>query len=287
MTETFERLRTYLLERWPAEFPKDQFNTETLAWAQAICESRSFKVLVEDVEETVLVPLVDMANHDPSGCLFRDLYDPERGFQLRITGKSFRKGDELNLRYGELPNWELLLHYGFAIVNNPHDRLDLLLDNCDEDDDMQAAVKRALLLELGRAHGISLEHSVPRIDPKSPEGFPKGLLASMRLLSADESELEPITVNNLAEKTCRVISERCEQEVFSKLEMILNATMASLGTSLEDDLKNRDQHDGDVPERYALIYRLELRKIIQSLLDWIMIHDPRSSDSRYQKSVVQ
>mmetsp|Transcript_31132 Transcript_31132/g.119800 ORF Transcript_31132/g.119800 Transcript_31132/m.119800 type:complete len:241 (+) Transcript_31132:255-977(+) len=55
MSETFEKLQKYLLERWPAEFPKDQFDRETLKWAQAICESRSFKVLVEDVEETVLV----------------------------------------------------------------------------------------------------------------------------------------------------------------------------------------------------------------------------------------
>lgn len=213
-----------------------------------------------------------MANHDPSAQTFQDHYISTVGFELRNSScSSLHRGEQILLKYGDLPNWQLLLHYGFAIVDNPNDRVDVVFENDNDDDDCQTQVsvprigiscnsfvyclgldaekrsylsmrfgqstpqmKRELLFAVGADLGLSLEHSVRSLH-STP--FPVELLASMRLLAAPAKDLEKLTVHNLSELLEQPLSDQCEMDSFSRLCTAFQAMRDVYPTSTEEDRK--------------------------------------------------
>jgi hypothetical protein len=93
---------------------------DELTWARMCVASRSFQLAVDGSDGPVLVPFVDMLNHE-RGPNTRWDYDPERQAFSLIALREYRPGDEVCCDYGRKPNTYLLLHYGFCIDNNEAD----------------------------------------------------------------------------------------------------------------------------------------------------------------------
>lgn len=68
-----------------------------------------------------LVPFVSLLNHDALNPHVREFGRLEdKKMQIRAN-RSCCKGEQIFLSYGHLPNWHLLLFYGFAVKENPND----------------------------------------------------------------------------------------------------------------------------------------------------------------------
>ncbi|KAK6198608.1 uncharacterized protein RJT21DRAFT_122193 [Scheffersomyces amazonensis] len=98
-------------------------------WASLILKSRSFPtyLLKESIkrdikqDEAMLLPLVDLLNHDPKAKV-NWLVD-SNSFTFKSDNPTF--GDQLYNNYGMKGNEELLLAYGFALENNIADSVAL------------------------------------------------------------------------------------------------------------------------------------------------------------------
>jgi histone-lysine N-methyltransferase SETD3 len=86
-------------------------------WARMCVMSRTFKLTIDGVEGRVLVPFIDMLNHERAANT-RWQYDGDgRVFRL-IAQRAYRPGEEVCCSYGPKPNLYLLLNYGFCVENN-------------------------------------------------------------------------------------------------------------------------------------------------------------------------
>ena len=147
-------------------------------WATATVDSRAFRVLRDGVETTVLAPLADMVNHtfDTPVITSKRFDSQTRALVLSASAPHVSAG-EVTMCYGELDNARLLLFYGFAVDENPYDRLELLLEPPDGDELVSAKGEALVALGCGLGHELSAElREVPR------------LVLSLRLLLLEDSE---------------------------------------------------------------------------------------------------
>jgi len=93
---------------------------DELVWARMCVGSRSFGLGIDGRDATVLVPFVDMVNHE-RGPNTRWDYDPERQAFRLVAQRAYQPGEEVCCSYGDKPNAYLLLHYGFCIDDNDAD----------------------------------------------------------------------------------------------------------------------------------------------------------------------
>jgi len=94
------------------------------------------------LKETALVPLADCLNHSADAKVTYRMRDG--CFELYpLADGQYCKGKELLNTYGPCPNSKLLLDYGFALLDNPHEKVPLRLElRPDAEDPRSAACAR-------------------------------------------------------------------------------------------------------------------------------------------------
>lgn len=118
----FETITKYDSLKWTS-FP-------CYLWATMIFKSRSFPFLLVDEDAdpkySMLLPVVDLLNHDPNSYVSWMLDESKQNFLLNNNLSSILNiGDELFNNYGGKGNEELLLGYGFVIEENKNDSVAL------------------------------------------------------------------------------------------------------------------------------------------------------------------
>lgn len=94
---------------------------EQVLWAQATASSRALSLdcFSPEASSRALVPIMDLINHAfDANCRLADEGAGTVG--LRAVG-NIDSGEPLRLNYGNVPNDELVLDYGFVTEENPHD----------------------------------------------------------------------------------------------------------------------------------------------------------------------
>lgn len=86
---------------------------------------------VKGPDETIspcLVPVATLLNHAlwPHIVHYSHLDDQDKCLKLRLF-RDVQKGQECCLSYGPLPNYKLLLFYGFTMADNPYDTIEFEL----------------------------------------------------------------------------------------------------------------------------------------------------------------
>jgi hypothetical protein len=97
-----------------------QLDRDELIWARSCVGSRCFDATVDGAEATLLVPFVDMLNHQ-RGSNTRWHYDQTGQAFVLTAQRAYAAGDEVCCDYGVKPNMHLLVHYGFCVEPNPAD----------------------------------------------------------------------------------------------------------------------------------------------------------------------
>ena len=137
------RVRAALPESAPA------IDTASWQWAYGHVMQRTFSVDVEDEEVWVLVPGMDLCNHDPDP---NARYFAETEGWLLEAARPVREGEQVTIRYGKTKtSTDLFLYYGFVPRHNPYDRIGVRLALSGDDPDRDE--KQAALEPLGLRSG--------------------------------------------------------------------------------------------------------------------------------------
>ncbi|RUP47572.1 hypothetical protein BC936DRAFT_145569 [Jimgerdemannia flammicorona] len=267
-----------LLQTFPTLLNPSSATPAALLWAYTAIESRAFKLNLIGADplvlNTTLVPLADLANHVPSArdaTLRIERFDPHtRMLRIVCAETAPAAGRELHLCYNDLANWQLLLYYGFTILQNPFDRVNLSFGPPDDDD---GEVKKLMLLALGEELGFGLEHSV---QASWVEGADQvvgaGLVGSLRLLLMDEEDLSRYSVENLETLLRESASERNEQAVLETLRGLFEGMREQYPTTLGEDQERVEAVVGEGLSRgeyYTLLYLVGQKEIIDNALEWV------------------
>eukprot|EP00939_MAST-03C_sp_MAST-3C-sp1_P000426 g426.t1 len=119
-----------LCEKNPDVFPSSTFTREALMWAHGIFFSRALLVPIGNslspflTKRESLVPLVDSLNHRAGSLTMFE----SNGTTLSVRAANRAAiGQQMYINYGTRGNSDLLLHFGFAIRENPvtHVTIDL------------------------------------------------------------------------------------------------------------------------------------------------------------------
>ncbi|QPG74054.1 hypothetical protein FOA43_001374 [Brettanomyces nanus] len=156
-------------------------------WAHCIFASRAFPYVLIDphekkVHKAFLLPIMDLLNHE-IGCNVRWDYNDDEyvSFTARESADRMKNGHELFNNYGNKPNYQLLLGYGFVIPNNTFDITTLTL-KVDKETVEGARMFGAKLPEDASELGINFEISRQDI---LPEGLVDFFAYVVRLKSED------------------------------------------------------------------------------------------------------
>lgn len=239
-------------------------------YAHAIMESRAFK-LADRPDDILLAPLADMINHasdddgvttnpSNSGSIDEGNNDKEKGrrntkirgwttndtkqddligLELLVSSRSsggVQNGNELKISYGSLANWELLVHFGFALRHNVHDSIVVQVEaeeNQDENDP-NLAMKRMIALHL-HASDSSTGYALSCGEP-----LPQQLLVGVRILHASADELD----NAARRDYSTAISEKNERAVVDWLKTVIN-DMTPPSSHVEMELEGNGTIDKD------------------------------------------
>lgn len=254
--------------------------------------SRTFRVLFDGVEELMMAPLACLCNHsfDAALCSKRisKLDHGEHFLELR-SSRSVRDGEEVYLLYGDsLPNWQLLLFYGFTLKGNPFSEFQMGLELPEEEEgeveEGDTQVRKMLLLRV--AQTISLDQVLNYGETVLKGNLSKGLMATLRLMVADAEDLENVTVKNVDERLSHPINARNETAASELLLSILGNLLGSLPRdNSSDELDNEkgrgEEEEGEAMRRKAhcLAYRHEQFEILTQALSLAQAWNERATES--------
>ena len=191
-------------------------------WAHHTVQSRAFG---RRLGHLALVPLADALNHGNVPIK----YALEGGaFRLWMSGgRGVRRGEEALNSYGRLPNRKLLLDYGFCVLDNEWDFVQVALS---VDEDAPFAERRRALL--GRAGVRGATALLAR------DVVPDNLLRFYRVLVATGADLDAVERSPLGVATAlsHVVSVENEARALAAAERALQGLLDSAPTSEADDL---------------------------------------------------
>lgn len=108
----------------------ESFDFDAYRWAVSVVTTRQNKLpscceesscCSEKNSSLALVPLWDMFNHSIGPMTTQ--YNSETKTIECVAMKEFKKGEQVTICYGSRPNYELLVHNGFVMIDNPYDKM--------------------------------------------------------------------------------------------------------------------------------------------------------------------
>lgn len=191
---------------------------ELYTWALSVVYSRSLEITRQDKHTRCIVPVLDMANHNPHvGVTSFDTFKyDEVGDCISFAAHgNLDAGDQCYAVYGVYPNSKLIYNYGFVVLNNPHRAIDMWVKVPPTSFASDAKNRFLLSQPLTREQTYDFKGTV------RPGYVSPALLATIRVIQADESELPllPRAVQG------RMLSVRNEAATYVSLRNFIVARM--------------------------------------------------------------
>eukprot|EP01103_Thecamoeba_quadrilineata_P014826 TRINITY_DN4518_c0_g1_i1.p1 TRINITY_DN4518_c0_g1~~TRINITY_DN4518_c0_g1_i1.p1 ORF type:complete len:386 (+),score=56.11 TRINITY_DN4518_c0_g1_i1:62-1219(+) len=129
----FEALNVSIFQRFEKEFGSVSYHQ--FCWAYASVQTRCFKSTRDDLSHvlppnrSIIFPYCDFLNHS---CSTPSLILSDECVKL-IAYKDFEEGEEIFISYGARDDESLFLSYGFIEKENPHNQIDLLEEDLNEE----------------------------------------------------------------------------------------------------------------------------------------------------------
>lgn len=255
LEEMYNRwFRECVVQGYPHVFKEEMCGWHTFVWAHCVVESRGFKI----DGETMLVPLADMGNHVSLASGLRNVryrgwmvQGEGKGVELYTADEGIEEGEEVSLNYGALKNWQLVAHYGFAIVDNGDDEVEIGLE-VPEDSEGELFIRKTLLLNA--AAGVGEGHVLTLSEP-----LPEELLASMRIMVMGPDELEGMTIRHRFDKIINTDNER-------RMLRELKAMLDTVRNSFVDEEDGRREGNDDDFAQACRVYKQGQKRILDKSL---------------------
>jgi hypothetical protein len=100
-----------------------RLSQQDFQWARATYWSRALALGQGENGPEGLVPGLDFANHAPLGRSKARWQVDEQANSVKLLGVPSKRNSEITISYGDKSNEELMFMYGFAIRDNPDDKL--------------------------------------------------------------------------------------------------------------------------------------------------------------------
>ncbi len=277
-----------LCEKYPEIFSFENYSSENFEFCWYSIQARAFG---RRLPWSAMVPFADCLNHSNVQTKYDFDIDHNGYFRLFPTGNNnYKAGTEVYNSYGRRHNENLLLDYGFAMLDNEWDHVSISLklpvsDNYDR--------KATILLCLG------YNPSIMEFKIFGNDYIPHDALKYLRIVALDEIELEYIescietfdkdeTITNYKKNVSillrEIITIKNEINALNLLSVELNDMIFRRITTTEEDevlltelnnnsSTNDDGNSDDNEWRLncSIIYRLTRKHIIDSLHSKILV----------------
>ena len=288
-------------------FTHDSLSYESFLFSWYSIQARAFG---RRLPWTAMVPFADCLNHANVQTKYDYNVDDNGCFRLFPTGANkYSKGSEVFNSYGRRPNDNLLLDYGFSMLDNEWDQV--VLDFCFSSSSSHYEKKLTFLYNSGKPILYSYYYHHYHIIIISLSGYNKDIqikiygdndipldsLACLRIISLDDDEVKVVesTLDDLIKPNENIfqsrvsklgklrgffeniISIRNELEALQKLKKILEDWQSSHLTSLEDDetilidLNNSIDDDAKWRKISTVTYRLTRKRYVSRLLQIVQV----------------
>ena len=256
-SEYAQVVRQILSKRFPSIFKTSVYTEDEYMWAMATVFSRATEATVDGGHQRFIVPMMDMANHSFTAVLNHAFEPKSNTYRFTSTG-GIAAGTQAFINYGPLGNSKLLHLYGFTVLNNPHDYVQLFL-NMDPAAELYEK-KQQLLLENGIKPGQDFYLRADELQ----DHFPMNILGTVRIQRLVEHDLDRV---EYAFDPVSIISEENEVYSLKALEEGLKSMFLAYTANYEEDLKlaeaiNNKESKLSPNELNALIVRMGDRQII-------------------------
>ena len=221
-----------------AAFPDvaaSDFSYDDYCWALASIWSRSMDLPVGSSSEDgtmetlrVIAPVADLFNTDATAPVCHG-FDAQDSTLKLAASRDTQSGEQLVIGYGPVTNARCLWLYGFAIDNNPNDKVDLYAVMSPE---TSAYSKRLqLLTKLSiEALSVSTPHELSLAQP-----LPESLRQSLRVQRAPKKLLKVWLAEPEMVADGNVPDVALEREILEALRLGVIGMLGGYSTSLEED----------------------------------------------------
>lgn len=159
---------------------------ELYTWALSVVYSRSLEITRKGKHTRCIVPVLDMANHNPhTGAVSYDTfrYNDDSDSISLVAPSDLNTGDECYAVYGIYPNSKLIYNYGFVVLNNPHRSIDMWVRLPPSSPGFET--KNAFL----QSNPLTRNQTYDFKGTIRPGYVSPALLATIRVIQAEEGEL--------------------------------------------------------------------------------------------------
>ncbi|KAL4155125.1 hypothetical protein PRNP1_007238 [Phytophthora ramorum] len=246
----------------------DKLAEENAKKSDAPVAKQSFKAMV---------PVFDMLNHDPEAEMSHFFDMASQRFKL-VSHQHWNAGAQMFINYGALSNHKLLSLYGFVILGNPFDAVEMWLP-MDEASTKLFQEKEQLLLTNG------LDHATSPFELVADESNDLLLMAA-RIQEIDCETVEEFEL--LAQKALdgEMVNLANEHVALTRLIYTLEKLLEAFPESIEEDDKlleswendliqqDKDQSDSLNHERMAVAVRRSDKNILSeniNMLKWKLL----------------
>jgi hypothetical protein len=245
ISDDFDRIYSPLITAFPSLF--GNIDLDIYIWALSIVYSRALDITVEDEgenekekenedqvttsskHERVIVPVLDMLNHNPSvasSAYETFLYDQSSKTVNYLCSIDVLENDQLFAVYGNYCNAKLLYTYGFVIMQNPVKAIDLWTRVPPSSPNYE--VKQEIL----QSHPLTANQTYDFSGTIRSNYVSLSLLATIRVIQATTDELT--NASNAFEG--KMISVRNELATYSSLKELIKMRMkAETAQVIRDD----------------------------------------------------
>lgn len=217
MVHDFETLHKPLRDAYPELL--GGITLESYMWALSIVYSRSVELTRCGEHVRCIVPVLDMANHNPEAAdsAFDTFhYDDDSDRVSLLSAADLKAGDECFAVYGLYPNSKLLYNYGFVVLGNPHRAIDLWTRLAPTSYRFDAKQQTLQSHELTRVQTYDFKGTV------RPNYVSPALLATIRVVQAcDDAEVAQLE----SAFHGRMVSVRNELATYASLCALLAARL--------------------------------------------------------------
>eukprot|EP00605_Chrysophyceae_sp_TOSAG23-4_P002752 GSChrysophyteH1.ASY1.ANO1.3035.1 assembled CDS len=257
---TYDRNVSTLCDRYPSVFPSEKYTHELFLFAWFCVQARAFG---RRLPWTALVPFADCLNHSNVQTKYDYDVDGNGLFRMMPTGTNcYPKGCEVFNSYGRRPNDNLLLDYGFSILDNQWDELSMSLALTPK----LYSRKKRILFHMG--FHIHSTFSIQRAE------FPLDALAFARLDAMSAAELEKAedwfegTPDRHGPYSLRVQNIQLELKAITRVKNGLLILQQDWDTSADDDAALLQKlHSNEWKLVSAVTYRLTRKRIVDAVME--------------------
>ncbi|KAG1711883.1 hypothetical protein DVH05_009123 [Phytophthora capsici] len=187
-----------------------------------------------------MIPVFDMLNHDPEAEMSHFFDMESQRFKL-VSHQHWNAGAQMFINYGPLSNHKLLSLYGFVIIGNPFDAVDMWLP-MDEASTKFFKEKEQLLLTNG------LDHATNPFELVAEESNDLLLMATrIQEINCDTVEEFEAQANKALDG--EVVSLENEHETLTRLIYTLEKMLEAFPTSIEEDDKLLESWEDDLVQQ--------------------------------------